>query len=144
MEKTIAEKEQIKKLPTQKKKSIEQRTQSEVEKIEWLIDAIEASGLEEFMEYIRSPWKMFWPNFIAWVVRWFGAVVWASIVIALIGWTFSMIIDLPLIGKRLEPYVERVQHEFVKYTEATNYKANFENIETTLTDIKEELKKKPN
>jgi Domain of unknown function (DUF5665) len=143
MEKTVTEKQQIKKLPTKKEQIIEHRTQKEIERIEGLIDAIEASGLDEFMEYIRSPWKMFWPNFIAGAVRWFGAIVWASIVIALIGWTLSMIIDLPLIGKRLEPYVEKVQHEFVKYTEATNYKPNFERIEATLADIKEELKKKP-
>lgn len=93
------------------------------------------------MEYIRSPWKMLFPNFIAGVVRGFGAVVGASIVIALIGWSLALIIDLPLIGKRLEPYVEKVQHEFTKYTEATNYKANFENIEATLVDIRTELQK---
>lgn len=53
-----------------------------------------------------------------------------------------MLIDLPLIGKKLEPYVEQVQTEFKKYTEATNYKENFENIEITLKEIKSELQKR--
>jgi hypothetical protein len=65
MEKTVTEKRQIKKLPTKKEQIIEHRTQKEIDRIEGLIDAIEASGLDEFMEYIRSPWKMLWPNFIA-------------------------------------------------------------------------------
>jgi hypothetical protein len=45
-------------------------------------------------------------------------------------------IDIPLIGKRLEPYVVKVQGEFNKYIEQTNYKTHFENIEKTLVDIK--------
>lgn len=61
------------------------------------------------MEYIRSPWKMLWPNFVAGVARGFGALVGATIVIALIGWILATIIDLPLIGKRIEPYVQQIQ-----------------------------------
>lgn len=61
--------------------------------------------------------------------------------ITLVGWTLSTMISLPLIGKWISPYVEQLQYEFKKYTEATNYKENFRNIETTLTDIKNELKK---
>lgn len=141
MEKNLSEKQQIKKLPTSRKKTIEKLDEHKIEEIEWLINAIQSAGLDEFMEYIRSPWKMLVPNFIAWIVRGFGAVVGASIVIAIIGWSFALLIDLPLIGKKLEPYVEKVQHEFEKYTEATNYKQNFENIELTLKDIREELQK---
>jgi hypothetical protein len=142
MEKDLAEKRQLKKMPTKRKLSIEQKSPKEIENIEGLIDAIEATGLDEFMAYIRSPWKMLWPNFIAGVARGFGALVGATIVIALIGWSLSVLIDLPLIGKRLEPYVQSAQEEFKKYTEATNYKENFENIESTLIDIKSELQKR--
>ncbi len=48
-------------------------------------------------------------------------------------------ISLPLIGKWVSPYVEQVQYEFRKYTEATNYKDNFDRMEATLKDIKTEL-----
>lgn len=98
-------------------------------------------GLEEFMDYIRSPWKMLWPNFIAGVARGFGALVGASIVIAIIGWSLTLIIDLPLIGQKLEPYVTNVQTEFKKYTETTNYKPNFENMEKLLIDIRNNTSK---
>ena len=59
----------------------------------------------------------------------------ATIVIAIIGWFLSTLIDIPLIGKSLEPYVETVQNEFNKFTEATNYRPNFERMESTLNSI---------
>jgi hypothetical protein len=62
-------------------------------------------------------------------------------VIALIGWTLSTLIDLPLIGKKLEPYVEKVQIEFNKYTESTNYKPHFERLERSLDSIDETLQR---
>jgi hypothetical protein len=41
----------------------------EIEQYRHLIKAIESSGLHEFTEYIRSPWKMLFPNFIAGIAR---------------------------------------------------------------------------
>ena len=128
MEKSIQEEQEIKKMPNKRAAIIKKLPKEEQEKVEWLIDAIEATWLDEFMEYIRSPWKMLWPNFVAGVARGFGALVWATIVIGLIGWTLAVIIDLPLIGRLLEPYVHDVETEFKKYTESTNYKPNFENM----------------
>ena len=52
---------------------------------------------------------MLWPNFIAGIARGFGALVGATIVLGLVGWALTMIIDLPLIGQRLEPYINQVQ-----------------------------------
>lgn len=71
MEKNISEQTQLDKIPTKKKVSIKKLPKNEVDTVEGLIDAIEATGLEEFMEYIRSPWKMLWPNFIAGIARGF-------------------------------------------------------------------------
>ena len=140
MEKSNTEQSQIKKLPVKRRKIIEKLPASEKAQVEWLVNSMEAAWLQEFMEYIRSPWKMLWPNFVAWVARGFGALVWATIVIALIGWILATLIDLPLIGKRIEPYVQQVQTEFKKYTEATNYRDNFERMEATLESIDTTLK----
>lgn len=142
MEKSVKEQTQIKKMPAKREKKIESLPAKERDQIEWLIDAIEAAWIDEFIEYIRSPWKMLWPNFIAWVARGFGALVGATIVIALIWWLLSSLIDIPLIGKKIEPYVEQVQTEFKKYTEATNYRENFERMESTLNSIDDTLKQK--
>lgn len=139
MEKSISEEKQIKRMPTKKEKKVEELTPAERARIEWLIDAIEATGLEEFMEYIRSPWKMLWPNFVAGVARGFWALVGVAIVVTIVWWILSTMISLPLIWKMLEPSIAKIQYEFNKYTEATNYKENFERIELTLRDIKTEL-----
>ena len=141
MEKSVQDEEMIKKMPNRRAKIIKKMPKEEQEKVEWLIDAIWAVGLEEFIEYIRSPWKMLWPNFIAGVARGFGALVGATIVIGLVGWSLTVIIDLPLIWQRLEPYIHQIQTEFKKYTEATNYSQKFDNMEKVLIEIRNNTKK---
>ncbi|MBP9779322.1 hypothetical protein KBD33_01725 [Candidatus Gracilibacteria bacterium] len=143
MEISVKKEKEIKRMPRKRSAKIKTLSDEERLKIEGLIDAIESTGLNEFMEYIRSPWRMLWPNFIAGIARGFGALIGVAIVITLIGWVLSTMISLPLIGKWIEPYVHTAQDEFKKYTEATNYKENFERIEMTLGDIKTELQKNP-
>ncbi len=92
--------------------------------LDQFIRAVENTGLEEFTDFIRKPWKMIWPNFVAGIFRGLGLLIGATIVITLISWSLTKIIDLPLIGKELEPYIEKVQTEFNKYKEATNYKSD--------------------
>ncbi len=141
MEKSVQDAEMIKKMPNKKAAIIKKMPKTEQEQLEWLIDAIGAMWLDEFIEYIRSPWKMLWPNFIAGIARGFWALVGATIVIGLVGWSLAIIIDLPLIGRRLEPYINHVQTEFNKYTEATNYNQKFDNMEKVLIDIRNNTKK---
>lgn len=141
MEKSVQEEQQIKKMPNKKAAMIKKMPKQQQEEVEGLIDAIWAVGLEEFIEYIRSPWKMLWPNFIAWVARGFGALVGATIVIGLVGWSLAILIDLPLIGQRIEPYITHIQTEFKKYTEATNYNPKFDNMERVLIEIRNNTKK---
>ena len=115
-------------------------SREELEPVITLVNAIESLGLEEFIEYIRSPWRLLWPNFVAWVARWFWALVGATIVVALIVWGLSQIISLPLIGKYIEPYAKTVQDEFNRYIQSTDYNPHFENIESLLDDIRDTLK----
>jgi hypothetical protein len=141
MEKNIADEKQIQKMPNKKRAVIQKMSQKKQEKVEGIINAIEAAGLDEFIEYIRSPWKMLWPNFVAGIARGFGALVGATIVIGLIGWTLAILIDLPLIGRRIEPYISQIQIEFRKYTETTNYNQKFDSMEKVLLEIRDSLKK---
>ncbi len=75
MEKSIQDEEHIQKMPDRKVEALKKLPSKERGQVEGVIDAIEAAGLEEFIEYIRSPWKMLWPNFVAGVARGFGALV---------------------------------------------------------------------
>ncbi|GAB0175230.1 MAG: hypothetical protein HHAS10_11090 [Candidatus Altimarinota bacterium] len=144
MEKSVTEKKQIRSLSVKKKATAESLSQDQLLKFEGLIDAIEASGLEEFMEYIRSPWKMLLPNLIAGVARGVGALIGAGIILGLIGWFLSSLISLPLLGKKMEPYVEKIQHEVNKYTETTNYNPHFIRLEDSLSNIANILQEQSN
>ena len=55
MEKSLQEEQQIKKMPTKKVAMIKKMPKLQQEQVEGLIDAIGAVGLEEFIDYIRSP-----------------------------------------------------------------------------------------
>ena len=135
IEKILPPIKEIKKMPNKKEKSLEALSLYQINQIEWLIEAIGASGLDEFMEYIRSPWKMLWPNFVAGIARGFWALVGVALVLAGIGWIFAITVDIPLIGKRLEPYVDRAQKEMNRYIEQTNYTDEFRVMEDTLKAI---------
>lgn len=136
----IDDEKYLSKMPDKKQKSIKELSDDQQKNLDNLVEAISSAGLEEFIEYIRSPWKMLWPNFIAGVARGVGALVGAAVVIAIIGWILTQMVSLPLIGKSLSPYVQQIQEEINKYTESTNYKSNFIQIEKTLKEIRDDLK----
>ena len=69
METKIPQEKHIKKMSTERKKKITTLTSEERMELEGLVNALQAAGIDEFMEYIRSPWKMLWPNFVAGVAR---------------------------------------------------------------------------
>ncbi len=140
IEASVSEHKEIKKMPTRKKVAIESLSPEQVNKIEGLIDAIGSAGLDEFMEYIHSPWKMLWPNFVAGIARGFGALVGVAFVLAGIGWIFAITVDLPLIGKRLEPYVDLVQNKLNHYIEQTNYSDEFKSLDSTLRNLDTTMK----
>lgn len=56
MEKDIHDEQRIKRMPAKRTASIRKIPKTQ-EEVEGLVDAIQAIGLEEFMDYIRSPWK---------------------------------------------------------------------------------------
>ncbi len=69
------------------------------------------------------------------MARGIGALIGAGIILGLIGWFLSSLISLPLLGKKVEPYVEKLQHEVNRYTETTNYNPHFIKFEESLSNI---------
>ena len=97
---------------------------------------LKGTGFSDFVKYLRSPWKIFWTNFLGGVFRGLGIIVGMSVVFALLLWVLSQFVDYPLIGE----YVQEVQKQLIQYTEQTNYKQNFENIERLLNEQNQLLK----
>lgn len=101
---------------------------------------LKSAGFSDFVRYLKSPWKIIGINFLAGIFRGLGMIIGMTVVFALVIWMLSKLVDYPLIGE----YVKDVQKQLVDYTEQTNYKKNFENIEGLLFNNNIYLKKSLN
>ncbi len=96
-----------------------------------------AEAMEYFIQYVSSPWRIIWVNFLAGIFRGLGALIGASIVLALLFWVLSKLVNVPLVGE----YAKEVKATVSGYVEETNYNNDFDRIGDTLERIEEELKK---
>jgi len=96
-----------------------------------------AEHLEHFIVYVSSPWRLIWVNFVAGIFRGLGAIIGASLVIALFIWVLTLFADLPLIGN----YFAQIKSTVASYIKDTNYNDEFANLEKALRDIEHKLEK---
>lgn len=99
-----------------------------------------ADNLEYFISYVSSPWRIIWMNFVAGVFRGLGAVIGASIVIAVIIWLLGLFTQVPLIGR----YVTEIDQVVSGYVYKTDYNDELDRMGDTLQRIEEVLKKSGN
>jgi len=96
-----------------------------------------AEAMEYFIQYVSSPWRIVWVNFLAGIFRGLGALIGASIVLALIIWVLTLLVDVPLVGQ----YAQEVKATVNGYVKETNYNDDFDRIGDTLERIEEGLSK---
>lgn len=94
-----------------------------------------ADTVENFIRYLSSPWRMIWVNFVAGVFRGLGAIIGASVVIALMVWLLSLFVNTPLIGK----YAKQVGQEIQTYVDDTNYNDEFDRLGDSMERIEAAL-----
>ncbi len=94
-------------------------------------------ALKEFIRYSSDPWRIIWANFVAGIFRGLGAIIGASMFIALLIWLLTLFVDVPLIGE----YAENIRKAVTGYVDDTNYNDEFERIGDTLERIEDDLKK---
>ena len=92
-------------------------------------------NLKEFIRYSSSPWRIVWTNFVAGVFRGLGALLGASIVIALMIWILGWFTTLPLIGE----YATDVKETVNQYINETNYNDEFDRLANTLERIEKDF-----
>lgn len=94
-----------------------------------------AYTLKEFMRYSSNPWRIVWVNFVAGIFRGLGAVIGASLVIALLVWILTLFADMPLVGE----YAAKIKASVTGYVEDTNYNDEFDRLAETMERIEKEL-----
>ncbi len=83
---------------SKKYESEEYRLRETTKKLEALLRGLKKSGLEDFMTYMSSPWKIIGVNFLAGIARGFGFLIGMTAVMAVLIWATSLFVDFPLIG----------------------------------------------
>ena len=103
---------------------------------EKIIKTLQESGITDFVQYLRSPWRIFWSNLLAGISRGFGIILGMTVILALVVWIISRLVNVPLIGE----YFKEAQNQITEYTESTNYKEGFQSMEKLLREIRNSLK----
>ena len=102
-----------------------------------LVKVLNAADVVEFLEYLKSGKRVFWINFRAGVAKGLGVTVGMTVILGILIWTLTMLVDLPLVGE----YFQDAQSYVTEYAENTNYKADFEVMNQQLQDINENTRK---
>lgn len=67
--------------------------------VKQLITAIESVGMDDFVRYMKSPWRLIWANFLAGIFRGLGIIVGMTVVFAILIGVLNQMVDWPLIGE---------------------------------------------
>lgn len=116
-----------------KKKSDTKEKKKQLKKV---IKNIESVGLADYIQYLQSPFKIFWTNLLAGIARGFGIVVGMSVVVGLVIWILARLVHFPLVGE----YFQKMTDEINTYVESTNYQEEFESMQQTLENIEKNTK----
>ena len=102
-----------------------------------LVKVLNAADVVEFLEYLKSGKRVFWVNFRAGVAKGLGVTVGMTVVLGILVWVLTMLVDLPLVGE----YFQDAQSYVTEYAENTNYKADFEVMNQQLQEINENTRR---
>jgi hypothetical protein len=80
--------------------------QKELHQIKKVLDG---AGFSDFVRYLRSPWRIMWINFWAGVFRGLGILIGMTVVVALLVWFLTKLVDFPLIGEYFEQMLDAIK-----------------------------------
>jgi hypothetical protein len=102
-----------------------------------LVKVFEAAGVVEYLEYLQSGKRIMWVNFKAGVAKGLGITIGMSVVLGLLIWVLTMLVNLPVLGQ----YFAEAKTYITEYAETTNYKNDFAEMNRLLQEIDENTEK---
>jgi hypothetical protein len=100
-----------------------------------LVKIFEAAGVVDFMEYLNSGKRILWVNFKAGVAKGLGMTVGVAVILGILVWILTLLIDLPVVGE----YFASAKQYITEYAEDTNYKDEFVEMNESLREINENI-----
>ncbi len=70
---------------------------------------LDGAGFSDFVKYLRNPWRIMWINFWGGVFRGLGILIGMTVVVALLVWFLTKMVDFPLIGQYFEEMLDAIQ-----------------------------------
>ena len=101
-----------------------------------LVKVFEAAGVVEYLEYLQSGKRIMWVNFKAGIAKGFGITFGMTVVLGVFIWILTLLVDLPIVGE----YFEDAKQQISEYSENTNYKDEFSEMNQQLREINAALK----
>jgi hypothetical protein len=68
------------------------------------------TALEEYVTFLRRPRRVFWTNLLVGVARGMGAVLGATVVIALLLLLLTQLTQVPVVGEYFRWIAEQIRH----------------------------------
>ena len=80
--------------------SIIKKTEREVKKMDRILEKLKRVELQEFTNYLHSPWRIFWANFLAGTARGLGFLIGAALILTIVGLLITKILgNIPIVGE---------------------------------------------
>jgi hypothetical protein len=102
-----------------------------------LVKVFEAAGVVDYLEYLQSGKRIMWVNFKAGVAKGLGMTVGLAVVLGILVWVLTKMVNLPLVGE----YFADAKQYVTEYADNTNYKDEFTEMNQLLREINENEKR---
>ena len=61
------------------------------------------------MNYLSSPGRIIWRNFVAGIFRGLGILLGMTVVVGILVWLFTKFIDIPLLGQYFQQLIDTLE-----------------------------------
>ena len=80
--------------------NVVKKAEREIRKMDQILEKLKRVELQEFTNYLHSPWRILWANFLAGTARGLGFFLGAALVIAVVGLITTKILgNIPVVGE---------------------------------------------
>lgn len=71
--------------------------------------ALLGDEMADFIVYLKSPWRIMWANLLGGIFRGLGIIIGMTVVIALLVWALTKLVDFPLIGQYFQQLLDLLE-----------------------------------